>query len=373
MFPPLWKVKRELHRLWLMGTGLISLCAGNIPRKIYDQNKLKKIKIYEGDRPLTKDVAIFLIYAPKGLSPSYFLTLRHLNASGFSVLVVANHPLDEETRAKISPLAWRIMSRPNFGYDFGGYREGILHLIDEGIKPENTLVMNDSVWFPLRDHDTMLLEMKKWKENIRGFSIHDHRRSKNLPFIQSFMFMYDREIFESRSFESFWRNIILSNNKVVVIRMLEMRMSIFFSERGFTTRAFFEYRNLGSIIYRMSKERQIRFLEYEKPRLGRLADESLARIRNDKFITAKTWQKIVRISQVDGHILKLPPELLFGVFESNMLKKLKADHFVAQRQMIKDGNFATYMNPDIRREIENRDCPKDAYRIMKYYRKKGRS
>ena len=184
--------------------------------------------------------------------------------------------------------------------------------------------------------------------------------------------MYDREIFESRIFESFWRNMILSNNKVVVIRMLEMRMSIFFSDRGFTTRAFFEYRNLGGIISRMPKDRQIKFLEHERPRLGLLADDSLAIIRKGKVITEKDWQKMVRISQVDGHILKLPPELLFGVFESNMLKKLKADHFVAQRQMIKNGNFLTYMNPDIRQEIESRDAPREAFRIMKYYRSKGR-
>lgn len=275
--PPRWKVQRELHRVWLQIKGLAEPFTGRVLKPLYDRSKGKKIKITEGAVPLGGDVAVFLIYAPGGFPRSLFRTLEHLKDTGFSTLVVANHPLSDEDRQQLAPYTWRIMSRPNVGYDFGGYREGILHLIDEGITPDNLLVLNDSMWFPLLDGDTMLDDMRKWPENIRGFSTDRHKRSNLKPFVQSFLFMYDREIVASPEFAEYWRSIVLSNNKNVVIRKLEMGMSVHFANLGFDVRSLHDYSRIGETLAALPKDRQIRFLEIEAPRLNGHGEQAMAR------------------------------------------------------------------------------------------------
>jgi hypothetical protein len=355
-----------------MGTGLFSSALGSIPTRLYDLQKSSKIEVHEGKRALAVDVAVFIVYSPEGLAPSHYRTMEHLVESGFSILLVANRTLSQQEMNEAAPHVWRIISRPNFGYDFGGYREGILYLIDNKVIPNHTLVLNDSVWFPLRDGDEMLQRMKGWKENIRGYSIHSHRRSGGRPFVQSFFFMFDRNVFESKTFEMWWRNIILSSNKHVVIRKLEMRMSCFFADHGFSVGSVFDCKTLGKKLSQMPPNKQTLFLEHERPSLQGLAEEALAVIRGGEKVDVSTWDEIVRLSQVDGHILKLPPKLLFDVFEVNMLKKLKAGHFVAQRQMIKDGGYLEFIAPEIRGEVADRDTSEEVDEVMRGFRRRGR-
>jgi hypothetical protein len=364
---PFWKFRREMHRLWLLGGSLLTKCAGPIPRIIYDNYKATRIDVTNGSQNFRSDVAIFLIYSPDDLSASYFITLKHLHEKGFAILVVANHPFSKKQRDALSPYVWRIMTRPNFGYDFGGYREGILYLFEHNFYVKNLLVMNDSIWFPLTETDDVLDTMRSWKEHVRGYSMHEHRRSKGRPFIQSFLFMFNEEIYRSALFREYWKNIPLSNNKQFVIRQLEMKMSVFFEMHGFKVRALYSTARISELLATMDHARQARFLEFERSRLGTSADEALTRLGNGDQLSIDEWSDIVFRSQVDGHILKLPPEILFDVFEVNMLKKLRAAHFIEQRYRIKSGNYLNRVCPEIRREIENRDSQKDTARILRYY------
>lgn len=98
-----------------------------------------------------------------------------------------------------------------------------------------------------------------------------------------------------------------------------------------------------------------------------MANRQWRALEAGEALSQNTWQELGELSQVDGHILKLPPELLFDVFQVNMIKKLKVGHFVEQRHMIKDGGYCDRMDPVIRSELETRDDPKDVARIITYY------
>jgi hypothetical protein len=146
-----------------------------------------------------------------------------------------------------------------------------------------------------------------------------------------------------------------------------MKMSVFFEMHGFKVRALYSTARISELLATMDHARQARFLEFERSRLGTSADEALTRLGNGDQLSIDEWSDIVFRSQVDGHILKLPPEILFDVFEVNMLKKLRAAHFIEQRYRIKSGNYLNRVCPEIRREIENRDSQKDTARILRYY------
>ncbi|MEJ6392722.1 rhamnan synthesis F family protein [Gymnodinialimonas sp. 2305UL16-5] len=371
-FSPMWKIRRELNRIKMQITAPLSLATNWITRPIYDWKKHSKIIITDGDVPQKPDIAVFLIYCPKKLKKSYFHTLNHLREKGFAVFVVANHPLSDEMRRELAPYSWQIMERPNVGYDFGGYREAILNLKARSIELEHLLICNDSVWFPLYEDDNMLDEMRSWNANIRGFCMDRHKRSNNPPFVQSFMFIYDRTIYQHPAFLQYWKSIVLTKNKYLVIRKLEMGMTRYFERHGFTNFARHDYRRIGETLSQLSEDRLLRFVEIEEDRLNGKAPDIIKRIQADgkSAISLEELKEIGSLSQVDGHILKLPPELLFDVFDINMLKKLKHGHFTEQRAKIIDGGYHENLLPTIRDELLNWDSPREMAIIKKREAKK---
>ena len=95
------------------------------------------------------NVALFLIYQPNGIEASILRTCDHLAGKGYAPLVISNTPLSKTDRTELKNRCWVFAERPNIGYDFGGYRDGLWLLGKMGVVPDNLLVLNDSVWFPI--------------------------------------------------------------------------------------------------------------------------------------------------------------------------------------------------------------------------------
>lgn len=89
-------------------------------------------------------LAVFVVFRPKGVAASIYMTLEYLCKHGITVLITSNAALNHDDRQKFASLAWKVIERPNFGYDFGAYRDSILYLRDQGVEPDHLLLMNDS-------------------------------------------------------------------------------------------------------------------------------------------------------------------------------------------------------------------------------------
>jgi hypothetical protein len=349
--PPSWKIRRELQRLGQQLRAPFEVALSPLSSRIYQHFLKDRINISNGLVPLKCNVALFLIYAPGGLYGSHLHTLKHLCDRGFSVLLVANHPLPPDTRKTLQPYVWRFIERPNFGYDFGGYRDGILHLDSENIIPDHLLVLNDSIWFPIYENDTLIDDMLLWSENIRGFGKDYHKRSNHRSFVQSYFFMYNREILKSHTFIDYWRSIILSSNKHLVIRRLEMGMSAHFERHGFSVRCLHDYSHIGQTLKNLPLHRKLTFLEFEADRLGTQAETIAQNLMSGKDVSEGKWAELGRLSQIDGHVLKLPPELLIDVLNVSLIKKLRQPGFAEQRQDMIAKGFHKRMAKVIRDEI----------------------
>ena len=72
---PIWKLKREVQRLADQVSAIPLLVFEPFIQFQYDRNFPKNISVHHGVRPLEKKVAVFLIYQPKGLAQSIFLTV----------------------------------------------------------------------------------------------------------------------------------------------------------------------------------------------------------------------------------------------------------------------------------------------------------
>lgn len=221
--PPYWKIKREIVRAANnISRGISYRVVEPIRKPIYDLILPRHQRLTLGARPLTDRVAIFVVFQPRGLAGTIHLTLDHLAKNDFSVVVVSNGPLRPQDRAVLSGKAAIVLQRPNVGYDFGGYRDGIRHLWSLGHDTSRLVLLNDSTWFPLRRDDDSLARMEALDADLAGHifktelehdPLHDH--------VESHLLMFSRTFLRSRDFREFWSRYRMSNHRSTTITVGE--------------------------------------------------------------------------------------------------------------------------------------------------------
>jgi len=165
-----WKIRRELGRLGQQIKGILDRFTDPISQRRLDRAVAAGLLQLDGTLPVSDKIAVFLIYQPTGLAASTFETCHMLSQAGYAPLVVSNCPLTAQDRSRLEAVVWRAVERPNFGYDFGGYRDGLTCLRQWGIAPAELLILNDSVWLPVSPQ-TDLLERSDARRRSK------HRRS----------------------------------------------------------------------------------------------------------------------------------------------------------------------------------------------------
>lgn len=238
---PLWKLNRELRRL-----GRNALAARGVAWEYstltmrYDAQAARQREIYSGDIPLTAEVAIYLIYPSKGLLTSHLDLLKHLNAQNISPVLVSNLPLSKETLSSLMPLCTRIIVRPNIGYDFGGYRDGVLNLVSELPKLDRLYLLNDSSWLidapvswfkAARDSDVDFFSAASHEALIRPKADNfrevgwDYSTARPKFHYASYALAIGSRILRDPKFLRFWRKIRLSQNKNTTVRRGEIGLT----------------------------------------------------------------------------------------------------------------------------------------------------
>lgn len=247
---PGWKLRREAARVLEQLSALPAGVAG-LPRRLGEPLRRRRhertwrdaCRRTQGEVPFGPRVAIFLVFQPRGLPGSVILTCAHLRRHGHAILVVANSALDEADRARLAPHVWRILERPNFGYDFGGYRDGIFTLQDhcaaQGCTPERVLLLNDSAWFPLRDAQDTLARLAASEADVTGININEKSApGRHAPqgeqHVESWLYMIPGATFRHPAFAAFWRDYRMSDDKGRTIRAGEVGFSRAMAAAGLT-------------------------------------------------------------------------------------------------------------------------------------------
>lgn len=224
--PPPWKIRRELKRLADQGARLSASVIDGIRKPIYDATAHWRQTITPGQHVLTDRVAVFVIFQPQGLAASIILTLRHLRQNGYSVLVVSNGPLQPEDHRILTVNSSVVMERPNAGYDFGGYRDGIRYLWKLMHDVSRLVLINDSTWFPLRSDDDSLARMEELGADLAGhiFKTENELKPEN-DHVESHLLMISRQFWRSDDFKRFWSGYWMSDRRDATIRRGEKGIS----------------------------------------------------------------------------------------------------------------------------------------------------
>lgn len=234
----LWKLHRELNRIHEQ----LKTAAGGLVepwlRWRHDAQRVSRLRIAQGAVAQQRKIALLLIYQPDGVASSVLLTCRHLIERGYAPLVVSNAHLSVPDQQRLNAVCWRLLQRPNFGYDFGGYRDGLWLLEREGAEPDQLLILNDSIWFPLSGGETLLFQMESLAADVVGAFAAEDRRSKQQSgrarraFLSSFLFLVRGPVLRSDAFRAFWANYPSSNSKQRTIRRGERGFSLAMESEG---------------------------------------------------------------------------------------------------------------------------------------------
>lgn len=217
--PELWKLRREGWRIFeQLRRIVLSRLYDPVRQRLYDRKASAKLKITSGVEQLGPRVAALILFQPRGLAQSTFLTLDHLCAEGWSVVVVSNAPLSPADLAAVAARASVVIERPNQGYDFGGYREAVRYLDGVGHRAERLILMNDSTWFPLREGDDTLRRLEATGADMAGHIYKvESSEKRGRDHLESHLLMFGEKVLRHPAFAGFWRRYVMSDERTTTV------------------------------------------------------------------------------------------------------------------------------------------------------------
>jgi hypothetical protein len=223
---PGWKVKREILRFRQQIAWYWEILHARRRTRQHDRDRPRLVQRHEGAQAEGSRIAALLIFQPGEMPASILEECDLLTGLGYAVLIVSNGPLQPKARADLLPHVWRLLERPNLGYDFGGYREAVMHLWDERLDPEELLILNDSVWIVGDQFPAFLVKLDATGAEVSGAVL---RAKKGKSWLESYFFRLTRNALTSQAFRAFWQGYRLVDSKFGVIRQGERDFTVVLS------------------------------------------------------------------------------------------------------------------------------------------------
>jgi len=164
---------------------------------------------------------VLLLYQKYDIQSNILNLLRVLKEKNINVLIVSNLKINKDNARLLEPYSYRIIERKNYGRDFGGYRCGILKVLNDN-KPKRLIILNDSIFYQTRGLDNFVAEMS---ENIDKEFI---AATENFEFDHhggSFALSFGKNLINDKRFVSYWRNYRNSEFRPKVIKKGELGLS----------------------------------------------------------------------------------------------------------------------------------------------------
>lgn len=353
-----WKVKRELRRLGQQFMELKPLAMGPMNRAYYDLFLSKNVKVRPGLQPAREDLAVVLIYQPDGVLASTFAQLDHLLEHGVAPVVVSNATLSGQDLERLKSQCFLVIERPNFGYDFGGYRDAILALFEMNVVFQNLFVLNDSIWFPVRANCTLLQHARNSDVDLFGIFYTKKSKRKSHWHVHSYFYRFGPNIVSSDAFQSYWRRMPLyQGHKGIVIRQFEIKLTGYFKARGFSTGSLFEEADIRASTHSLSLQETQDLVNYNlsADELTRSFFQSMEGLTPDDPEWSTNLEKIIEHKKFGNYFLHAHPWVFLDRLQSPILKKNRDRKFVAQRKEVFSTGLDATLLPVVREEVRTWD------------------
>jgi hypothetical protein len=203
----------------------------------------KQPRIEAGGRPdagATR-IALYVHYSATGrISEMVRYQLELLAQAGFSIVFIsmAEGIPDADWQA-VRALVALAVQRPNFGLDFGAWRDLLPEVRRRWSVPHELLLVNDSVLGPIHPLQPVIEAMRAGGDGLFGLT----ESLQTDPHLQSYMLLA-RGVAAVEDLMRFVQQLHVSSSKWMLVRMGEVRLSRWMRRRGHRVAALFGYDRL---------------------------------------------------------------------------------------------------------------------------------
>lgn len=162
---------------------------------------------------------VFHLYQRYGLSANVVHAIEVLAELGVRVVAVSNLPVPPGELERIKPYLHTYIERRNFGRDFGGYRRGVLHVLDNHA-PDRLMLFNDSIFYADRGLRAFFTEMAQ-SDGFAGAS-ENHEITHH---IGSYALSFGARVIRDPRFRTYWERYRSTEVRPWVIRNGEAALS----------------------------------------------------------------------------------------------------------------------------------------------------
>ena len=212
------------------------------------QEKFLKLS-FKIQPPKTKRVAIYASFSPDGkIRDSEIYYLQGLKEVVDNIIYVSDSPVDkEEVKNKLENLVCYAECGHHGEYDFGSYKRGYLYARNKGLlnNIDELVICNSSCLGPIYPFSEMFNKMSVQKCDFWGFSGFNFFGVKH---IQSFFYVFKKQVFESRCFHDFFISVTKQLSREYVVEQYEIRLTAYLEAHQFKY-ATYIYMNNSPIKY----------------------------------------------------------------------------------------------------------------------------
>jgi hypothetical protein len=193
--------------------------------KIFLFFKPVKYTYYKGNTVLKNRLCIFISFQKHGIQRTTWKYLKHLKEElGYNIVLLSNCPLQKNDISPLQDLCIEVIERDNIGYDFGGYKDGIIRYLDKLDTLETLLIANDSVIGPI--YDMKDIHNKMQNEDCDFWGMNDFHETSNkyqlnkksLPHVCSFFICFKKNIITTEVFKDFWKKLTYPTGRKIAVR-----------------------------------------------------------------------------------------------------------------------------------------------------------
>ena len=356
---PETKAIRELRRIFHKAIDPLSALFEAVPQRLHDHQFYRHVRVTEGKQAIQQGkLAIYLLYQPHGLLPSTHLTVSHLAKKNYSVVAVSNAPLSEQAREELLSAVALLVERPNYGHDFGGYRDGLRVLRDRDIVPSRILFLNDSVWYPLSASETLLEELEHATEGMTGPMFERKLGRSHSGHFESYMMMVGHQGLTSPAFSNFWQSYRMSSTRRKVLLRGEKGFSRALLDEGVPSKVLASRQAFADAIENASGkflEEAINYAEHDSPHHEQRRRSLLSMNSAEGGNMSLIRDHILDVSKT-ASIQEAFPLASMRIFNLPFLKKRQTATSVAMRRVYLraiDNGLLGEPDPQILREIQD--------------------
>lgn len=268
---PIWKVRRELRATYdQLHALLIRICFPviRLKHRFFPAGEPAPVK---GQRTLGKRVVIYLVFPGNDELSDRLDAMDYFIDQGSSIICVVNGRLDPQWVVEFGRRSAYVLIRDNNGYDFGGYKRGVLFLGDLNHSFDHLHIINDSVLIPVVSNEAIFLNIES--AVVSGFggavalpmgkSVTDagqHAQAKRLAL--SYWLYFSESVARADCFKAYWFNYVATSSKVLTVRYGERGLSRYMAAHGYQANALYTVDSVSDMLQDLTSDALLLTLQY---------------------------------------------------------------------------------------------------------------